>query len=498
MNLDKLHNEPFFKDLSHEDAIAGGYFTPTHEKINWNQHINIPCTPINFLAEASNEDKPVVLISTGAHCPLHNGHISIMESARDAVEEKGYKVIGGYLSSGHDQYIKEKTGSDWMPIHDRLKWANELLTQDWLAMDPWEGVFAPGAVNFTSVVYRLQEYIKRFYIYASNVKIFFVCGDDNARFLIPFENTEIGIVIAQRPGYNEIRSIFEERASDEKDIIFCYSDINTSSTEIRKQSKYRKYKNRKEIQAYARLYDSKIEEEVLNILRNYYSQVWPKFVEDQTEDIQEYTKFKHPVINMDVETNFGNKLDISRLYDNFGQKQLGYTHRPGSKILPEQFLKFFREGIRKCYLFDDDIYTGNTMRYVEKQLKMYFIDVVGKISFAAGNTPDHDIVDIKDFLLMYNDGGLVTKIKGDLVRVPYIYPFVDPCARASIQDPLQFSIDMWKKSMRLYYRLNPIYLRDNLQYNFLTKLGFKSDNTLYDVCEYYYKLLTNIKDENYR
>jgi nicotinic acid mononucleotide adenylyltransferase len=492
----KLKFEPYYNKLSENIAISTGYFEPTHDEINWNEHVNLPCTPINFLRECNDIHKPAILISTGAHCPMHKGHISIMTNAKKSVEQAGYTVIGGYLSPGHDEYINQKLGNDAMNISKRMQWANNLLNENknnnWLAIDPWEGVFAPGAVNFTSVVYRLQLYIKKFYKHAENVKIFFVCGDDNARFMVPFENTDIGTVIATRPNYEEIRLQYKN-VSTTNNVIFADSGINTSSTEVRKSKEYTDFKNTKDVQAIVRLKYDSTNHTILNILREYYSNVWPQYIDKQITSLK-FTDFKYPIINMDSEIDLGTKLEISRLYDNFGQKQLGYTNRPGSKDLETQFYDINSQDIKEYYLFDDDIFTGSTMKYVEKCLSNFNILIKGRLSFISGNT-EHEVVDIKDFL-MYDGGGLVTKIDNELVRIPYIYPFVDPSTRASIKNPLQFSIDMWKQSENYYYNVltPPILIGEHEHLRYLIQLGFNANTSMQEVCAYYYTFLTKIKN----
>lgn len=495
--MNKQSFEPYYKNLSENDAMNSGYFVPTHDKIDWEQHVNLPCTPINFLKQVTNTHNPAIIISTGAHCPLHDGHISIMKSAKDAVENAGYTVIGGYLSPGHDEYINEKLGDNGLNISRRMEWANNMLKADqslsWIKLDPWEGVFAPGAVNFTSVVHRLQLYINKFYI-SANVKIFFACGDDNARFLIPFKNTEIGTIVVKRPGYEEIRNNFENNICI--NVIFTNNTINTSSTDIRKTYKYKKFKeDQQDIQAYARMHWCNDERQTLKILKKYYSHVWVQDYDDQVQDWKEQKTIALPIINLDEETDHGIKLNISREYDLFGQYKIGYTNRPGYDTINNQINKIVKDNnLTECYLFDDDIFTGNTMDYIQEKLRnTNNVSVKGRLSFISGSSDNHEVVDIKDFIFGYNkSSGLVTKIDGELVRVPYIYPFVDPSARASIKEPLSFSCEMWLNSMN-YYQTDKTIISDRDDLLFLTKLGFKHTDTLYDVCAYYFIFLMRLQ-----
>lgn len=483
--------EPFYNQLSEELALSTGYFVPNHGPINWKQHATIPCTPINFLQTTTSEDKPAIIISTGALCPMHDGHKQMMDIAKMEVESRGYKVIGGYLSPGHDQYIKEKTGDNWMPIHDRIRWANNLIKDsDWLAIDPWEGVFAPGAVNFTSVVYRLQQYIKKFYKHSKDVKIFFVCGADNARFIIPFKDTEIGTVVIERPGYEHIYSQYKNHKSD--NVLFGYSDCKLASTEIRKTKEYKEFREVKQKQAYLRIHWNHFEKNVLVELKNWFSHVWTEDFEDQVRDFKT-NKITETILNLDVETHHGRKLDVSRLFDLYGQKKLGFTHRPKKLPIVKQIeLLLTKQYFNKCYLFDDDIYTGSTMDYIESLLNSYGVKVLGRISFIAGSLKDKEVLDAKDFLLAYDQGGLITKFNGELVRVPYMYPFVCPATRASITDPLQFSINMWEVNMDLW-KGKETTIDSAPELHYLIKLGHSRYETMYDVCKYYRDFLQSLK-----
>lgn len=493
--MKKLRFEPYYKNLDADTALKCGYFSPTHNAIDWKKHVNIPCTPINFLEQSNDSDFPAIIIGTGALCPMHKGHVDMMYRAKDVLLERGYKVIGGYISPGHDEYIKQKTGDNWMPIHRRIQWANDLLNESqdhsWLAIDPWEGVYAPGAVNFTSVVYRLQQYVKKFYRQAKNVKIFFVCGADNARFVVPFENSNIGCVVVGRPGYDEILQSYEHKECDS--ILFTTGDNSYNSTAIRKTDKYREFNTQKIKQAYLRIHWNHWEKNVLVELKKWFSHVWTEDFEDQVKEFKS-NKITDTIINLDTETHHGRKLDVSRLFDLHGQKKLGYTHRPKKLPIRKQIeLMLIAKHFNKCYLFDDDIFSGSTMNYIENILKEYGVSVIGRMSFISGSLNDKEVLDAKDFLVAYEDGGLISNMNGKLVRLPYMYPFVCPATRASISDPIQFSINMWELNMEMW-KDKEATIQSCENYQFLTKLGHKHTTTIYEMCKYYRDFLREIAD----
>jgi nicotinic acid mononucleotide adenylyltransferase len=494
--IQRLSIEPYYKDLYKQYGIDycvdnGFFFNRNSVEINWLRHVEIPCTPINFLKK-SDSKKKCILLSTGAHCPMHEGHIMAMEYSKQFLEKQGWDVIGGYLSPGHDEYIKDKTKEEYMPIHDRLDYANKLLRTDWLAIDPWEGLFAPGAVNYTTVVYRLQQYIK--YWLEEDITIFYVCGADNARFHRVFKGTDIQMCIVTRSGYD-----LSEMINDILDAGFYIAELNNdlSSTKVRKQPEYQKYLKQRHQpkQLFLRSHRTHVEKRLYYLMQKYFSNV---FINDINYQQDQFNEARHnktcDILNLDSYI-YGAEADlhISRLYDNFGQKKMGYTNRPGSPDLLIQFgIMIEQERIKSpVLLFDDDIHTGGTMKFVEEQLKEFYIETEGRFSLVTSNPNHAEILDARDFILGSEDGGLVTKIKGELVRVPYIYPFVCPKTRASINEPYEFSQYIWLLNYN-YYKDTYRKLKDFPHLSYFKYLGFDDESYMEDVCMYYHRFLFDI------
>lgn len=501
--IQRLEIEPYYKELYKKYGIEycvenGFFFNSNNTEINWRRHVEIPCTPINFLEKLSpnlKKRKQCILIQTGAHCPLHHGHVAMMEYSKSFLEGVGYHVMGGYLSPGHDEYIKDKNKDEYMPIHDRLDFANDLLRKDerlnWLAIDPWEGLFAPGAVNYTSVVYRLQQYLA-YWLPEEKIEIFYVCGADNARFFRVFKDTDIQMCITTRPNYD-----ISSMAPDILDAGFYIAEMNNplSSTQVRKEPEYQKYLKCRHTpkQLYLRMNFTYVETRVLWLMRKYFTNVFPLDIELQQEQFTDHKNKEVDIINLDSRIIGATvDLEISRLYDNFGQKLLGYTNRPGSDPLLVQYGRINEVVKRPVILFDDDIATGNTMNFVESQLKEFYITVDGRSSFVTSNPEHAEILDARDFILGSEDGGLVTKIKDQIVRVPYIYPFVCPKTRASIHNPMEFSQYVWLLNYN-YYKDTYRKLSDFPELAFIGDyLGFTKDAYMEDVCRYYHRFLYEI------
>jgi len=505
-NQHKLAMEPFYKDFPDQTLLdSAGYFEDTNQwNINYRAHTDIPCTPIQFLShnEAQGtldtiKKKRCILLSTGAHCPMHQGHIDMMESAKKKLTESGYHVLGGYLSPGHDEYIKQKTGDQWIPIGQRIQYATSLIRDyKWLAIDPWEGVFAPGAVNFTTVAYRLRQYINKWYQQPEDITIFMVWGADNARFAQAFMyykgDDKYGTVIAGRPGYSDRIGIYENLknvyvAEDTKNII--------SSTEIRKNG----FKHTLADQVQLRVsltnkHANRITErdnDVINLLNKSFSAVWLN-ESANTYKLNDYVPLEHILdkcVVLDEYCDHPHKISISRVYDAFGQRKLGYNNRPGTPALHEQTIKIANE-FNEVYLYDDDIFTGRTMDMVESLFMSCYpaIKVLGRLSITSGNSA-MEVLDARDFFALGTDNnpsGLVVSYKGQNHRVPYIYPFVCPTTRASIKNPMDFSIEMWKIQLKHYDT-------ETLMPEFYTMFGFEPGTTMREVCQQYIEFLLEVK-----
>eukprot|EP01084_Bolivina_argentea_P188380 324307_1 len=169
------------KTLNMTDMPSTIEFTPL-TKLNNNL--------LKYLSEQTKEEYTfAVLLTTGALNPIHLGHVDIMESAKIELESqhKNVKVIGGFMSASHDDYVGGKFGRNkYIPSEYRLKMVEMATTySDWISCDEWEcrqNYF----VDYPQVASRLNEALKEIYcdknkyIKENNLKIYYVCGLDHA------------------------------------------------------------------------------------------------------------------------------------------------------------------------------------------------------------------------------------------------------------------------------------------------------------------------------
>lgn len=394
------------------DLEEAGWFQETHAQpdkfgAQW------AMTPTHKLQKSEGQ-KDIILLSTGGFAPIHDGHIAMMEAAKIHMESQGFRIRGGYVSPGHDDYVVQYKG---VQIHapERLAYANnKLKDHPWIMVDPWEAIGCTCSVNFTAVIEHLEK------LFAC--RVCYVAGSDNARFSLAFRNNGL-LCIVQRstdvlpnPKYRNKNYMF----NSEHIFVADNKPISGSSTDVRKEI------NLGQIQEKRRLIlriDSASEpyiDQLLSLLKDYYADILTVHINNQRlpNSISNLVSLDQMIVSP-----FGN-FGISRNYAEGGYIRLGYINRPGTSSLEEQAKMLAG---RTVSLFDDDVVSGNTMREVTRRFESVGSKVTSyhALSFTDNNL--YEIMDSRDFLPI-PEGGLVIYGK----RVPYIYPYVCPHVRASV------------------------------------------------------------------
>ena len=236
---DEYYSEVYKKYLSLETVIKAGFILDNLELEDLNYYnLSLLTTPVSKLIDFNEKkENPVVLLSTGGFDPIHDGHIYMMEFAKEALEKKGYHVIGGYLSPSHESYVSTKPYYK-INAYERLDLCQECVKDSkWLMIDPWESIYVKTYINFTDIIQRLELYLKKHV--NPNIQVAYVFGGDNSEFMYCFENKGIGICV-EREGYSEkfdqMKKKFKGKNNffvNNKSIVSTYSSRN-----IRKRQGY--------------------------------------------------------------------------------------------------------------------------------------------------------------------------------------------------------------------------------------------------------------------
>jgi nicotinic acid mononucleotide adenylyltransferase len=443
----KNRRDPFLAPLCEKQgeqaAWAAGFFHDEDDDDAPLDDVDWITTP--FPKRAVAGARPVVLLSTGAFCPVHEGHLAMMHSARISAVAAGFDVIGGYLSPGHDAYIRLKCGPAAIPASERLRQcAAAVATSDWLSVDPWEAMHRRVSVNFTDVTARLRAYLRAHV--DPRIEVLFVAGADNARFALAFSEVG-GCVIVDRPGADAELAAWRSRLAGQAHVLWASGDHPAASRALR-ASQWVDTPRRRIV---VRLEDARavrtlglgearfsaFRAELLEILSRYAS---VRGVDLAPPDVEAN------VISLDAMLPAAHDLAISRMCAAGGYELLGHVARPGAASLAEQVAAIAPGAYA---LRDDDTMTGGTLASVRALLPPHI--TITKTVLAIEHDDDEDVLDARDFLLGADHGGLVIALpRGAIGRAPYALPYVDPAVRASIPAAHALSLDIWSLNARCF------------------------------------------------
>ncbi len=515
----KLERDVFYNDLAKQHGRAfveeAGFFEDTASADAPLENVRLLCTPLGRAASnlARAARPPAVLLCTGAYCPVHPGHVELMELARARVEQAGFSVIGGYLSPGHDEYLRLKLNDDATSAQQRLtECALAVRDSDWLDVDPWEALYCRVAVNFTDVLRRLGAYLDAHL--GHQVTPFYAFGGDNARFSLTFAQRGHAVVVG-RPGYADRFQHYRAHALNRYNprVLWAESALEHSSTAIRETELQRNPRLRQEHPTHLslRCEDASVapgppvawrdfQQALVGLLRKWF------VVELRTPDERQLV-LEPSTISLDPLTRAECTIAISRLFELGGYAQKGYTARPGSPPLATQ-LSQIPPGVYD--VLDDDASTGGTLSHVASLLwakhspdlepgrsrSITIQHETARVRADAG-AERREIADSRDFLLGADHAGLVMTLGPDaLVRGIYAYPYVDPTARCSIpaSEALEFSIAIWRLNETFHASTqNTVDDLNTPQRALLLRAGFGPTEPLSAVCRWHANQLENVR-----
>jgi hypothetical protein len=196
------------------------------------------------------------------------------------------------------------------------------------------------------------------------------------------------------------------------------------------------------------------------------------------------------VISLDPLTPGTHDLAMSRLFSLGGYQSLGYVARPGAPSLEVQ-ASAIEPG--DYVLWDDDRVTGGTMDAVSAMLPPS-VRVRGA-EVAIEHDEDEDVVDSRDFLIGADDGGLAVELPDGVIgRAPYLLPYVDPGARASVPyDRVHdFSRRVWELNAKVFAETD-LRVADLPSATRMTFRGFDDRMPIVELCRWHAARLQRIR-----
>jgi len=492
-----IKDDWLYKDLENP-LEAGWFYDGIEEEIDY--MLDFLCTPLNKLKIPSyinSLKEPVILITSGSYAPIHSGHIDLMEAAKVRLEKENYEVIGGYFSPSHDNYVLTKDGVD-IPATVRCNLIQAAIDDsNWLMLDPWASILVKGDVNFSVIMDRIQKYVK--YHRGIDVKICYVFGADRYYFANAFKNDGMAICVT-RPGFNNRVNLpnvyYADLVSEASSTAIRNGNHSYIPNSARQIYKDWQLKNNNPVSYLLRDDYAGDEDFILDVMDCLSGNLGPN-VDVQIMDSQwqcdriRFDTEGKKTLSLDPIFKGDQNFETSRLF-NIADYQSGsrmYVSRPGSEPIYKQ-RNIISGG--DYVLIEDDSVTGRTIAHAIKELPQCNIIEV-KLMSSLYDENYYDVVDLRDFLLGSEHGGLVvelveTRFKHESIRVPYMWPYVNVTTRASIpaENTIKFSKKMWEINLEYYIR-NPTKVRNMPNYfiSLAMYLNFDLNCDMVDVIKFH-------------
>nr|CAB3451476.1 unnamed protein product [Digitaria exilis] len=117
----------------------------------------------------------VVLVANGSFNPPTYMHLRMFELAKDELQQRGYRVLGGYMSPVNDAYKKK----DLLPAAHRIRFCElACKSSSFVMVDPWEAM-QKGYQRTLTVLSRIRNSLcKDGLDDQGSLKVMLLCGSD--------------------------------------------------------------------------------------------------------------------------------------------------------------------------------------------------------------------------------------------------------------------------------------------------------------------------------
>ncbi len=554
----KALHDPFYASVVHHFGAAqlrnAGFFddgSPVGHDMTLDVEDRLLVTPLAKIRKAMQRlgdvraPRYAILVTSGAFCPIHKGHLQMMESARREAERHGWNVVGGFVAPDHDGYVSVKCGRETLSAPKRVCLAQVATEEsEWLAVDPWAALYVDRAVNFTDIVRRLSRYLQ--YHLQVAIEVIFVCGADNSGFrkafverghliVVPRVGAEVScelssdpatsdrIIIAQDHLPNQIASRtvrqgrwgdlspkvceefrrFAERDNPEAVTIFVRDEGEWSILPWKRRVG-------DSINVAQRAFAEHLKEILAKSFRAGFSpgslEITPILLADQGKMVGTMIDgLAIPTISLDACIQGHYTIASSRQFEvTSGERCEGIFHRPGEAELERQ-IELIPSG--SYVLMDDDIATGATIRALSALLPPRIM-IQGVLSAQEIYTKESlrtvecssssrlvDAVDLRDFLVGSHEGRLVVRLpNGTIARAPYVRPYVQNSRRMSLppDEELEFSRAVWELNRQFFECLPVTLVIGDCPASFRNlalSIGFSTTTTMSEFCEWHVEQL---------
>jgi hypothetical protein len=216
-------------------------------------------------------------------------------------------------------------------------------------------------------------------------------------------------------------------------------------------------------------------------------------VKKQLEETDNYLG-SNKTINLDSYYRGTYNLEVTRLFDisDMQKKYISLVSRFRDKSIEEQ-IKVIKPG--DYTIVDDDSVSGRTLNSIKSCLSK---DINIESTYLLSSQIKEkifDVIDFRDFIVGAENSGLTVRLPNlEIIRVPYLLPYVCLKSRANIPSTLEFSfsIAVWNMNKKYISQINKnLKLKESNDgfRKLMNYIGFDDETLIIDICDWHINLL---------
>ena len=416
-----------------KDLVRYGYYDDGVTSPDWG-----PTTtpiPVGAARACAASERPAVLVMTGAMDPMHEGHAEALEIARRRLEGLGFQIVHVHVVPDSSVYARMKrpmgAGSDEERAAS-VRALGYMCDEDCMRY--------PGRPNYTSVLLHIQH---KWQQHGVSPAVFNVVGSDNALFAevaAAYDPSSFGTVVAESGKTDHhVEATIQEDAG--RNILVCGREgrkyASMSSTAVRyshHDSTLPVMYIKDDLDYYTT--NRKFHDELIHLLEGMYTsygyQVKVGHYRTQVKELVKQTASKYSqeiedgaiTVSLDRHIPAQIQFPTHRLFQSDTLHKLGYLPDRHLQVHPGQ----------KFILLDDDMDTGNGMRFVKYIISAQGGETIGIETIYQDPGREFDVLDASDVTTIDGTGLMVQSPDLTRSRIPYLHPFLDLQRFSSVPD----------------------------------------------------------------
>lgn len=427
-------SDPMFQAFANthpgRELVRYGYYDDGVTSPDWGH--TITPVPVGAVRACEASERPAVLVMTGAMDLMHEGHAEALKIARRRLEGLGFQVVHTHVVPDSHVYARMKrpmgAGSDEERAAS-VRALGYVCDEDCMRH--------PGRPNYTSILLHIQH---KWQQHGVRPVVFNVVGSDNALFAevaAAYDPAGFGTVVVETSHQEEI-PVQEDTGQN---ILICDREgrkyASMSSTTVRSgnhSSDLPVMYIKDDLDYYTT--NRKFHDELINTLEGMYTsygyQVKVGHYRTQVKELVKQTASKHSqeiengaiTVSLDRHIPAQIQFPIHRLFQSDTLQKMGYLPDRHLQVHPGQ----------KFILLDDDMDTGNGMRFVKHIINTQGGKTIGVETIYQDPGREFDVLDASDVTTIDGTGLMVQSPDLTRNRIPYLHPFLDLQRFSSVPD----------------------------------------------------------------